>query len=628
MQLNANGCLVLESGIWGQTGNQVMNLIVIFDLITFCTSLAALIILLIGWKRALSRDVKLLTAGLFVFTSLYSFCLVLEWSGITQVLDPFEDLIGAIIPMWWAFIFYSFLQQLASNDLRESEERYRTLISEMLNGFALHEIMVDNNDKPYDYRFLEVNLAFEEMTGLQGVDIVGKTILEVLPKTETYWIETYGEVALSGKFIRFENYSQELDKYFEVLAYSPQKGQFAAVFTDITDRKLAEEERERLEEQLRQSHKMEAIGTLAGGIAHDFNNMLGIILGNTELAIDDVPEWNPARLNLEEIKIASLRAKDVVRQLLSFARKTVKERKPVKINPIVTDVLKLLRSSIPTSIEIRSNIPEESQIIFADPTQINQVMINLCTNAAQAMEEDGGILEISLDSMTLDESTAQSYDLSPGRYVKLTVNDTGHGIDPKFKDRIFDPYFTTREFAKGSGMGLAMVHGIVMNHDGAITVESEVGKGTTFNIFFPIVSREPVPEITIDEDLPTGKERMLFVDDEESIVKMGRQRLERLGYKVESITSSLDALDLFRSKPDQFDLVITDLTMPKMTGDKLVKEILNIRPEMPIIICTGFSEKMDGEKAREIGASGYLEKPHEKSDLARMVRQVLDGKNE
>jgi PAS domain S-box-containing protein len=603
-----------------------MNLIVIFDLITFCTSLAALIILLIGGKRALSRDVKLLTAGLFVFTSLYSFCLVLEWSGITQVLDPFEDLIGALIPMWWAFIFYSFLQQLASHDLRESEERYRTLISEMLNGFALHEIMVDNNDKPYDYRFLEVNLAFEEMTGLQGVDIVGKTIREVLPKTETYWIETYGEVALSGKSIRFENYSQELDKYFEVLAYSPQKGQFAAVFTDITDKKLAEEERERLEEQLRQSHKMEAIGTLAGGIAHDFNNMLGIILGNTELAIDDVPEWNPARLNLKEIKIASFRAKDVVRQLLSFARKTDQKRKPVKINPIITDVLKLLRSSIPTSIEIRSNIPKESQIIFADPTQINQIMINLCTNAAQAMEEDGGILEISLDSMSLDESTAQPNPLSLGQYVKLTVNDTGHGIAPEIKDRIFDPYFTTREFGKGSGMGLAMVHGIVMNHDGAITVESEVGKGTTFNIFFPIVRREPVPEITIDEDLPTGKERILFVDDEESIVKMGRQRLERLGYKVESTTSPIEALELFRSKPDQFDLVITDLTMPKMTGDKLVKEILNIRSEMPIILCTGFSEKINGEKAKEIGAFGYIEKPVDKRDLAVAVRRVLDKK--
>jgi CheY-like chemotaxis protein len=300
----------------------------------------------------------------------------------------------------------------------------------------------------------------------------------------------------------------------------------------------------------------------------------------------------------------------------------------VKINPIVIGALKLLRSSIPTSIEIRSNIPRDSAIILADPTQINQIMINLCTNAAHAMEEDGGVLEVSLDGVTLDELMAQSYEISSGRYVKLTVNDTGHGIDPEIKDRIFDPYFTTREVGKGSGMGLAVVHGIVTNHDGAISVDSEIGKGATFNIFLPIVEREPIPEIRIDEDLPTGKERILFVDDEVSIVRMSRQRLKRIGYKVASTTSPIEALDLFRLKPDQFDLVITDLTMPKMTGDKLVKEILNIRPDMPIIICTGFSEKMDGEKAREIGASGYLEKPHEKRDLAKMVRKVLDGKNE
>jgi signal transduction histidine kinase len=281
-------------------------------------------------------------------------------------------------------------------------------------------------------------------------------------------------------------------------------------------------ERKRLEKQLYQSRKMESIGTLAGGIAHDINNILGIILGNAELAMDDIPEWNPARLNLAEVKTASLRGKDVVRQLLSFARKTKQERKPVKINPIVTGALKLLRSSIPTSIEIRSNIPKDSAIILADLTQINQIMINLCTNAAHAMEEDGGVIEISLDSMILDESTAQSYKLSPGRYVKLTVGDTGHGIDPEVKDRIFDPYFTTREVGKGSGLGLAVVHGIVTNHDGAISVDSEVGKGSTFNVFFPIVKREIIPEITIDEALPTGKERILFIDDEDSMVKMGQ----------------------------------------------------------------------------------------------------------
>jgi CheY-like chemotaxis protein len=370
---------------------------------------------------------------------------------------------------------------------------------------------------------------------------------------------------------------------------------------------------------------MESIGTLAGGIAHDFNNILGIIIGNTELAIDDVPEWNPARLNLEEVRTASLRAKDVVRQLLSFARKTDPERKPVNINSVITGTLKLLRSSIPTSIEIRSNIPNESQIILADPTQINQVTINLCTNAAQAMEDQEGVIEISLENVSLDKLTAQSHALSSGLYAQLTVKDTGHGIDPEIQDRIFDPYFTTREVGKGSGMGLAVVHGIVMNHDGTILVDSDIGKGATFKIFFPIVESEPLAKITTGEDLPMGKERIIFVDDEESILKMGHQRLERLGYTVESTTSPIEALDLFSSKPDQFDLVISDLTMPKMTGDKLAKEILNIRPDIPVILCTGFSEKIDEKKAKDIGAADYIEKPLDKRDFAFKVRKVLDA---
>ena len=385
-------------------------------------------------------------------------------------------------------------------------------------------------------------------------------------------------------------------------------------------------ERKRLEEQLYQSRKMEAIGTLAGGIAHDFNNILGIILGNAELAIDDVPEWNPARLNLEEIRTASSRAKEVVRQLLSFARKTRLEKKPTNIIPIVKESIQLLRSSIPTSIEFRQNITKDVDTILSDPTQINQVLINLCTNAGHAMP-DGGILEVSLKNRELDEDAVAQYpELNPGRYVNLIVSDTGNGIPKDKIDRIFDPYFTTKKVGKGTGMGLAVVHGIVKGHNGIITVESELGKGTTFNIFFPVIGEEAVEQIETIEELPTGDETILYIDDEASIVELGHQRLERLGYKVESKTSPIEALNLFRSQPEKFDLVITDLTMPKMTGDQLVKEILNIRPDLPIILCTGFSEKTDEKEARAIGVVDYIEKPLDKRDFAFRVRKVLDGK--
>ena len=392
-----------------------------------------------------------------------------------------------------------------------------------------------------------------------------------------------------------------------------------AAIRDVTEKK-------KLEGQLHHVLKMESIGTLAGGIAHDFNNIIGIILGNTELATDNVPEWNPARYNLEEILTACFRAKDVVRQLLSFARKTKLEKKPTNILPIVKDSLKLLRSSIPTSIELRQNMAKNVDTILADPTQINQILINLCTNADHAML-DGGVIVITLKNVELDEDTVAQYaDLNPGRYVNLVVSDTGHGIPREAIDRIFDPYFTTKELGKGTGMGLAVVHGIVKGHNGLITVESELGKGTTFSIFFPAVDKKAMVEAETGEELPTGDERILFIDDEESLVKMGHQRLERLGYTVDAMTSPIEALELFRSQPDQFDLVITDLTMPKMTGDKLVKEILNIRPDIPVILCTGFSEKIDEKKANAIGASDYIEKPLDKRDFAFNIRKVLDIK--
>jgi len=503
----------------------------------------------------------------------------------------------------------------AKDALKESEERTRTL----LNAIDDIALLLDT-----DGTVLDSNATALQRLGKSADELVGKCIYDFFPPPQAEAIRNaVSEVIRKGKPFRMEleQESRIYDSHVYPICDAQGKViQAGVISSDITERRS-------MEAQLRQSHKMEAVGTLAGGIAHDFNNILGIILGNTELAMDDVPEWNPARLNLEEIITAGIRARDVVRQLLSFAHKTDQERKPVIINSVIIDGLRLLRFSIPANIEIRHNVPKGSEVIFADPTQLNQVMINLFTNAAHAMEQDGGILAINVESVNLTASTAQSHDLPPGSYVKLSVSDTGDGIAPEIKDRIFDPYFTTKEVGKGSGMGLSVVHGIVMNHNGAISVDSELGKGATFTIFLPASKREPVPEATIDEELPTGKERILFVDDEESIVKMGIQRLKRLGYKVESTTSPIEALDLFRSKSDQFDLVITDLTMPKMTGDKLVKAILDIRPDIPIILCTGFSEKINSEKIREIGAAVYLEKPHDKHDLSKTIRRVLDKKN-
>ncbi|MFZ2632045.1 MAG: PAS domain S-box protein [Desulfosalsimonadaceae bacterium] len=385
----------------------------------------------------------------------------------------------------------------------------------------------------------------------------------------------------------------------------------------------------KLETQLHQSHKLESIGTLAGGIAHDFNNIIGIILANAELMILNVPDSSPTRKNLKTILSACGRARDVVKQILSFSSQTEQKRMPVMLGSIVQESLKLLRSSIPATIDIRTAIPEESNTIMADPVQIHQVVINLCTNAAHAMKEKGGILEVSLKETILDENSVQPYaGFSPGRYMNLSVSDAGDGIDPKKIGRIFDPYFTTKKIGEGSGMGLAVVHGIVKNHGGAITVQSEIGKGTVFRILFPKIEAEMVPEKKITEKLPRGKERILYVDDEPSLVEIGKQMLEHLGYRVESKTSPVAALELFQADPHGFDLVITDMTMPQMTGNVLAQELIRVRPDIPVILNTGYSDQMDEARAFNAGISAYVMKPLTAMQLAKAVRSVLDKSEE
>ena len=381
-----------------------------------------------------------------------------------------------------------------------------------------------------------------------------------------------------------------------------------------------------LESRLHQARKMESIGTLAGGIAHEFNNLLAIIIGNTELAISDIPESNPVREDLREIETASLRAKDVVGQLLGFARKSVFQLMPVQISPIVSETIKLIRASIPTTIEITGNLSCQFDTVMGDTSQIKQVLMELCTNAKNAMQDKGGVLDVRLENTTLDGKSAAVHEgLEPGSYIKMSVRDTGHGIDPQIIGRIFDPYFTTMNMADGAGMGLAMVHGIVNHYNGAITVQSQPGKGAIFELLIPLIKIEAEAESGEPQVLLTGKEKILFVDDEESLVKMVKRMLARVGYQVETKTDPVEALDLVGTEPHRFDLVITDMTMPNMTGDKLSKEILSIRPDMPIILCSGYSDKIDAERAEALGIRKYIEKPLNMSNFMATVRKVLDA---
>jgi PAS domain S-box-containing protein len=403
--------------------------------------------------------------------------------------------------------------------------------------------------------------------------------------------------------------------------------QMVGTYTDITARKQAEEQRSHVEAQLRQAQKMEALGTLAGGIAHDFNNILGIIIGFTELAMGNAGGPEAARADLGEVLLAAHRARDLVQQILAFSRLGEPEKKPVQVGLIVKEALKMLRASLPATIEIKTHVKSRT-VVLADPTQIHQVLMNLCANAGHAMQATGGVLDVRLEDARLGPLEIPPHsDLHPGAFVRLTVKDTGHGIPPELLGRIFDPFFTTKEPGVGTGLGLAVVHGIVTNHGGAIKVSSTPGRGTAFEVLLPAMDRAQEPAMQDDTPLPRGHERILVVDDEPALTQITRQMLERLGYQVECRASGIDALKAFGNDVDgkPFDLVITDMTMPKLTGADLARELLNRHPDLPIILSTGFSDKLDAEAARRLGLKGILPKPFVVRELARMVREALDG---
>lgn len=753
---------------------------------------------------------------------------------------------------------------VAYNDITdriEAERKYEMLFREMMDGFALHEIICDANQQPIDYRFLDVNPAFEHLTGLKGESLIGKTVLEVMPKTESYWIKNYGHVALTGKPVFFENYSHELDRYYQVTAFCPSKGKFACILSDITSRKKSEDaireneerfraafmasplaiaislketgvwidvnqvalemfgymreeiignstlatnlwvktddrekivaeldeygevknyevqlhrkdgtlmtasvsarkffmkrrehllfiteditdrkrmetalkeseekyrsmmesmddaayicssgfkieymnpsmiklvgrdatgescyraihgldeqceqcdhykvmqgqtlktklikddtketylvsnspiyksngsvskltiyrditEQKRLEFQIQQAQRIESIGNLAGGIAHDFNNILFPIVGLAEMLSEDLPPGSQERINAQEILHAGQRGADLVKQILAFSRKQEHKLIPTRVQQVIKEVIKLSRSTIPINIGITHNLQQDCGLVLADATQIHQIGMNLITNAYHAVEESSGEISVQVKEVVLSEKDIAGMSISSGKCVMLSIADTGVGIPQTNLKKIFDPYFTTKPQGKGTGLGLAVVYGIVKEHKGDIKVFSEVGKGTTFEVYFPLMVTHEIldPEL---EQVPVkkGTERILLIDDELPIANLEKQMLERLGYTVTACTSSLYALETFKNSPDVYDLVITDMAMPNMTGDLLARELLSIRLELPIIICSGFSERINKGLAHAIGFKGFLQKPIVKSALASEVRRVLD----
>lgn len=521
-------------------------------------------------------------------------------------------------------ILYSHSAWRDITDRKKAEETQNRILEASIGGIYIHDIQLGVNTY--------INRQYTALTGYTLADVSSmnqdefvtlfhpddlqevfehmRAIEEDLPDNSNLQIDyRFKHATGEWRWFRSCDAVYERDENGKVLA-------FIGTFIDITENK-------KLENELLQSHKMEAIGTLAGGIAHDFNNILTSILGFTELALDDAEKQTMIEDNLQEVYTAAKRAKELVTQILAFARQSEEKLQPVQVDIIAKEVLQFIRSSIPTTIAIDSDIDSDSRII-ANQTEVHQILMNLCTNAAHAMEKHGGTLFMSLKDVNSKEISTTITDLKPGSYLELRVSDTGRGIPPNIIGSIFEPYFTTKGPGEGTGMGLAMIQGIVDSYNGKIIVESSHDQGSTFTVYLPVTKKTKSGPLYNSAPLPPGTETILLVDDEITITKMGKRVLEQLGYTVEARNNSLEALELFGDKPSKFDLVITDMTMPHMTGDVLASELIKIKADIPVILCTGYSKNISDEVAAEIGIKSIAFKPIVKADLAKTVRKVLD----
>jgi signal transduction histidine kinase/CheY-like chemotaxis protein len=500
---------------------------------------------------------------------------------------------------------YAIERKRSEIKLRENESRYRALF----DFNPIQTVVVDNDARIIMYNFAKQRssgrapvtgtVMYRDYATRHSTDMHG----ELLECIRTGSKKSFPELKYNNRFLNIQ--------------ISPFTGGAIITSEDVTERK-------KLQELLEQVRKMDAVGVLSGGIAHEFNNILGIILGNTELAMEELPQQDSLRDYLQETRNASIRGKEIVQQLLSFSHKASHEMQPLNIVDLTRDCIKFLRAVIPSSIEFDVNINGKCGAINGDRTKINQLMINLCNNSAQSMEETGGTISIALDHQTVSrQRTFAGQQLAPGEYVRLTVADTGEGIPADITESIFDPFFTTKEVGKGTGMGLAIVYGIIKSHDGFIEIESEPGLGTSVHCYFPPTEMFPADAGEKPVLYPRGNEKLLFVDDDLSLVKMGKRLLEGLGYTVEAETDPTRALGIFRNDPHGYDLVITDMTMPLMTGAQLIMHLKQIRPDIKTMICTGYSKKLDKPGSGDIGADVFIMKPIDRRTLAETVRNIL-----
>jgi PAS domain S-box-containing protein len=516
--------------------------------------------------------------------------------------------------------------------LEASEERYRELFDE---APVMYVIVEDRNGEAW---IRDANNTFISTLGYTRKEVLNTPLSNYYaPSTratfhhQNDYLQIATRKALPEELELATRDNRSVHTLLHALPELAEDGNVTgvrAMFLDVTAKKEAEEEKKRLEAALYQAQKMEAIGTLAGGIAHDFNNILAAIIGYCELILLDCPKNTPICDKVRQVHLAGLRAKDLVQQILTFSRRNERRLEPLDIGPIIQETLNLLRSTLPTSIQLTTDMREECSGITADPTQIHQIVMNLCTNSAQAMPE-GGRIHIKLDDVPLEPGDARLLpNQQPGNHVRLLIEDNGEGIPEQNIHNIFTPYFTTKDKSKGTGLGLAVVHGIVQSYGGNIVVYSTLGKGTAFEVLIPATDQLGKPPIVAGEMMSGGKEHLLFVDDEPMLVDIGRQLLNALGYHVTATTSSTEALSLFRQNPTAYDMLISDITMPEMSGEKLAEKFKEIRKDIPIILLTGFSEKLKGQSAQDLGIEGLIFKPVEKSRLASAIHDIFNNFHE